>query len=156
MSNFNESDQLKVLVVKLCDQQFGVPVTLIRDIFKPNNLTEVPLSSPEVWGVVNLRGRIVTAIDLRTLLALPARNENEKFMMVALEYETELFSIVVDSVQEVIDLKAEFLESNPSTLVDRLKEMSQGIYKLENELLCILDLKKIIAISTKNCTGEVA
>lgn len=156
MTTVDTQKQLKVLIVKLVDQQFGVPVNLIRDIFKPTNLTAVPLSSPEIWGVINLRGRIVTAIDLRTLLSLPKRQENERFMMVALEYENELFSIVVDSVMEVIDLDGENLEPNPSTLGDRLKEMSQGIYKMEDELMCILDLKKIIMVTTKNCTGEVA
>lgn len=156
MTTMDLHSSFKVLIVKLINQEFGVPISLIRDIFKPTNLTVVPLSSPEIWGVINLRGRIVTAIDLRTLLGLPKRNEDESFMMIALEHENELFSIVVDKVLDVVDLNKNELEPNPSTLEHPLKEVSQGICKLKDDLLCILDLNKILTLTTKNCTQEVA
>ena len=149
-----ERNNHQLLIVQVNQQPFGIPVLQIRDIFKPSNLTPVPLSSPEILGVANLRGRIVTTIDLRTILNLSPRESGTKIMMVAVEHDGELYSLVADEVHEVMNLSSDDMEENPTTLDDRLKSISQGIYKLDKTLLCVLDIHKILGISGDNHYGE--
>ena len=141
-----DSDTKEFVTVQIADQLFGLRVTDIRDVFALKHLTPVPGSRPEIAGVLNLRGRILTAIDLRRRLGLPARPQGYAGMMaVGVEYNGEAFGILVDGVGEVLRLSDSACEPNPVNLDPNWKTISQGVYRLENKLLITLDISCLFA-----------
>ena len=129
------------------DQLCGIPVANVRDIVVTPAMTRIPLASPEIAGSLNLRGRIVTAIDLRRRLHLPPRDDGKAGMSVVVERQGELYSLVVDSVREVIELDDHRLEPNPPTLAAAWQEFSTGIYQMNADLLVVLNIERLLALS---------
>src|SRR5262245_60386475 len=102
-SNEATNEQLtEYVTVIIGDQLFGLPISRVQDVFVPERLTRVPLSPPEVAGVLNLRGRIVTAIDMRRRLDLAKRPEGQPVMAVGIEVRNECYGLLVDAVGEVL------------------------------------------------------
>ncbi len=132
------------LTVMIADQMFGIPVMQIQDVLREQKLTQIPLASKEVAGSMNLRGRIVTAIDVRRRLELPDRDKNESSMSVVVEHENELFSLIIDCVGDVLSLKNNALKKNPGTLNPVWGDISTGIYQLDKNLLVIMDVAKLL------------
>lgn len=127
-------------------QLFGIPVLVVRDILGPQRLTSIPLAAVEIAGALNLRGRIVTAIDLRRRLGLePA--DRKKSMSVVVDHEGELYSLLIDEVGEVLNAPADAFEPNLPTLEPRWREASVGIFRLRDELLVILDVDRLLNFS---------
>jgi purine-binding chemotaxis protein CheW len=142
------SDEERVFVtLTVADQLCGVPVLGVRDILGEHKITRIPLAPPEIAGSLNLRGRIVTAVDLRRRLRLPEPAANEPRMSVVAEQGGELYALLVDQVSEVMSLKASAFERNPPTLPQAWAEFSTGIYRLDNRLLVVLDVGKLLALS---------
>jgi purine-binding chemotaxis protein CheW len=135
------------VTMTIADQLFGVPVLQVRDVLGPQRLTRIPLAPPEVAGSLNLRGRIVTAIDVRTRLSLQPRNDGKKSMCVVVDLGGELYSLVVDGVGEVMRLAKEGFEANPPTLDPHWRGVSKGIYRLKDQLLVLLDVVELMKIS---------
>lgn len=135
------------VTVRIGEQLFGVPVTEIREVFSPQGVTPVPRAPEEIAGLLNLRGRIVTAIDARRRLGLPPRNKDAECMALGMEHGTELFGILVDEVGEVMRLSADTLEAVPAHLDGRWRAVLTGVHRLDGELLAALDMKKLIAAS---------
>jgi len=132
------------LTVMIGDQVFGIPVLQIEDVLGPQKVTRVPLAPPEVSGSLNLRGRIVTAINVRKRLGLPDNEKSAKAMSVVVEHEGELFSLVIDQVGDVLALTSDTYENNPATLNPTWRDISAGIYRLEDKLLIIIDVPKLL------------
>jgi len=136
------------------DQLFGIPVLEVRDVLASQRITRVPLAPPEVAGSLNLRGRIVTAIDIRTRIGLAEQSEEEiagkPRMSVVVDHGGELYSLMVDSVGEVLSLSAANFERNPATLDARWREVSAGIYRLDGSLLVVLDVTRLLDISSRS------
>ncbi len=154
MKNAND-DLLKVekhsdfVTLMIENQLFGIPVLQVQDVLRDVRVTRVPLSPPEIAGNLNLRGRIVTAIDMRRRLSMTPRGADEKFMNVVVEQKNELYSLIVDRVGEVLSLPDANFERNPPTLDRNLREVSRGIYQLDNRLLVILDIPALLAVFEK-------
>lgn len=127
-------------------QLFGIPVLEVHDVFVPSKLAHVPMAPPEVAGVLNLRGRIVTAIDLRQRLGFELRDAGVSVMAVVIEYQGEPYSLLVDAVGEVLSLEASSFERNPSNLDVKLRDVSDGIFRLEDKLMVVIQLDKIIQL----------
>lgn len=127
-------------------QLFGIPVLTVQDVLGEQRITRVPLALPEVAGTLNLRGRIVTAIDMRRRLGLEARPPEITGMNVVVDRAGELYSLIVDSVGEVLSLDADLYERNPSTLEAGWREFSVGVYRLQNELMVVLDVAQLLNI----------
>jgi purine-binding chemotaxis protein CheW len=136
------------VTVHIGGQLFGVEVCEIREVFSPQDVTPVPRAPAEIAGLMNLRGRIVTAVDARSRLGLPARGEDEPVMALGLEQGSELFGVLVDEVGEVMRLKADTLESSPAHLDPKWRALLKGVHRLENELLAILDVRALITWRT--------
>ena len=132
------------LIIHIGSQKFGVPVLQIQDVLGPQSITPIPLAPRGVAGALNLRGRIVTTIDVRESLNLKDISETSRNMSVVVEHDQELYSLVIDNVGDVLDLDDSLYENNPPTLEPGLKDVSSGIYRLENELLIILDVSKLL------------
>jgi len=128
-------------------QLFGVPVLDVHDVFVPTKLAHVPMAPSEVAGVLNLRGRIVTAIDLRQRLSFEPRQPNDPTMAVVIEHHGEPYSLLVDAVGEVLSLQEASYERNPANLDPKLRDISGGIYRLDGKLMVVLELDKIIQLS---------
>jgi purine-binding chemotaxis protein CheW len=125
-------------------QMFGLPIGRVQDVFKPTNVTRVPLAGPQIAGVLNLRGRIVTAIDMRNLLDLHSRETGRAPMAIGIEFKSESFGLLVDAVGEVLRLPAAEREPNPINLDRKLARVSAGVYRLEGQLLVVLDIDRVL------------
>lgn len=123
-------------------QLCGIPVLAVRDVLGPQAITRIPLAPPEVAGSLNLRGRIVTAIDLRRRLGVGSAPADS--MSVVVEHQGELYSLLVDAVGEVLRLDAESRERNPPTLASEWRTLSAGIFRLSGELLVVLDVAAVL------------
>ena len=135
--------------VTISDQLFGIPVLQVQDVLGSQRITRIPLAPAEVAGSLNLRGRIVTAIDIRTRLGLPARAEGKQAMSVVVDYGGELYSLLVDSVGEVLSLDGTEAERNPATLDPVWRELSAGIFRLDGKLLIVLDVARVLDFSSR-------
>ncbi len=140
------SDHDEFVTVMIEDQWFGIPVLTVQDVLGTQRIAPVPLAPPGVAGSLNLRGRIVTAVDPRVRLGLPQRDDRASMMSVVVEYGGELYSLLIDTVGEVLDLPEDRFERNPATLDDRWRGVSAGIYRLDDRLLVVLDVARLLEI----------
>lgn len=135
----------RALVSVVCGGQlFGIEVAHVRDVLAPPPMTRVPLAPAGVAGLLNLRGRIVVALDLRTRLGLAAAPGDARRMSVVVEYKGELYSLLIDSVGEVLRLEGDAAEPNPVTLDPAWRDVSAGIYRLDGALLVELDIAAVL------------
>jgi purine-binding chemotaxis protein CheW len=132
------------VTMTLGGQLFGIPVLQVQDVLAPQKITRIPLAPPEVAGSLNLRGRIVTTIDVRTRLNLPPLEDKRKGMSIVVEHAGELYSLMVDQVGEVMSLPNSDYEHSPPTLDPRWREVSTGIYRLNEKLLVVLDVARLL------------
>lgn len=139
---FHETEDF--VTFRIAEQLFGIPVLKVQDILSTQRITRVPLAPPEIAGSLNLRGRIVTAIDVRLRLGLAPRDTDATAMSIVVEHDGDLYSLLVDSVGEVLALSAEDYEQNPPTMDARLRGHSNGIYRLNGELLVVLDVARLL------------
>lgn len=125
-------------------QLLGVPVRHVQEALNPQAIAAVPRARPEVAGLLNLRGQIVTAVDLRRRLGLPAKKDGEPAMNVVVRHEGEGFSLLVDEVGDVIDAPADSMEPPPRTLDARYKSVTRGVFRLEDRLFVVLDVARVL------------
>ena len=125
-------------------QLFGIPVLQIQDVLSSYQITPIPLAPPEITGSLNLRGRVVTAIDVRLRLGLAARPKEAESMSIVAENEGELYSLMVDSVGEVLALSQSAYERNPPTLDAKFRTFADSIYRLDKQLLVVLDVNRLL------------
>ena len=144
----NQDTQVLVTLT-VAGQLCGIPVLAVRDILGEQTITRIPLAPLEIAGSLNLRGRIVTAIDLRRRLRLPAADAGKARMSVVAEQGGELYALLVDQVSEVLSLDASLFERNPPTLDKIWAEFSTGIFRLDGRLLVVLDVGRLLALSTE-------
>lgn len=136
---------------KVAGQLFGIPVLRVQDILKPERIAPVPLAPKEVMGSINLRGRIVTVIDVRTRLSLPLREEdNAGNMGVTVEQDNDLYTLLVDEIGDVIGLSRDCYEKNPGTLDPLWREFTGGVFRLDEELMVVLDIDRLLDLAPKN------
>ncbi len=138
------TDMTQYVTVMIGGQLFGIPINKVHDVFMPDSITRVPMSVSEIQGVLNLRGRIVTAIDMRELLGLDKRDQDAPTMAVGIEYKGESYGFIIDNVGEVLNLSDESRETNPTNLNRNWTSISGGVHRLEGELMVILDVEKVL------------
>ena len=138
------ADHRDFVSVTIADQLFGIPVLQVQDVLGTQRITRIPLAPAEVAGSLNLRGRIVTAIDIRVRLRLPPRTEGKQAMSVVVDHGGELYSLLVDSVGEVLSLEPTELAAPPGALPERWADSVRAVCQLERELLLILDAPTLL------------
>jgi len=138
------ADFTEFVTLTIAGQLFGLPISRVQDVFKPSRITRVPLAGPEFAGVLNLRGRIVTAIDMRNRLELQRREAGSAPMAIGIEAKGESFGLLVDAVGEVLKLADDEREANPVNLDRKLAAVSAGVYRLEDQLLVVLDIDRVL------------
>lgn len=138
----------KVVQTRIQHQLFGFEVSRVQDVLQKQEYTPIPLAQREVLGMINLRGRIVTIISLRNLLGLSDAAKEEASNNIVVEQDGDLYSFVVDSVAEIIDVGDEQLRRPPDNLSSHWKELSAGIYPSDKELMVVLDVDRVFAMLT--------
>lgn len=134
---------------------FGVEVLRVQEVIRYQQMTSVPLAPRMIEGLINLRGQIVTAIDLRRRLGLPVRESGELPMNVVVRSDDGAVSLLVDEIGDVVEIEDDNYERAPETLTGIARDLINGVYKLKERLLLILDTEKTISISTStNRPGE--
>ena len=129
-------------------QLFGLPIAGVQDVFVPDRLTSVPLAPPEIAGVLNVRGRILTIIDMRRRLELEVLEESRRTLVVGIEHKGESYGLLVDRVGEVLKLPARSFEDNPINFDRTLAQVSAGVHRLDGKLMVVLDLDRVLVLGT--------
>jgi purine-binding chemotaxis protein CheW len=155
-------DVREFVTFHIAGQLFGIPVLIVQDILLPERIASIPLAPPEVRGSINLRGRIVTVIDVVKQIEGDATDDDvvaavvdEKpkvrshMMGVTVEQHNELYTLLVDSVGDVISLSKKNYEGNPSTLDPLWREFASGVYRLDNHLMVVLDVERLLDIKKR-------
>jgi len=135
----------------LGDRYFGIDVLKVQEIVRHQPLTKVPLAHSMVKGLINLRGQIVTAIDLRERLSMPAGPEGLEPINVVVRTDDGAVSLLVDEIGDVLEVAEEQFERPPETLQGAARDAIRGAYKLPDRLLVILDPVRIVSLpDTRN------
>ena len=130
-------------------QLFGLPISRVQDVFMPERVTRVPLSSREIAGVLNLRGRIVTVIDMRARLGLPKTSDGKPPMAVGVDLRGESYGLLIDQIGEVLRLAEDSREENPVNLDPRMAKLAGGVHRLDGHLMVILDIDRVLELASK-------
>ncbi|MFG1421480.1 chemotaxis protein CheW [Roseixanthobacter liquoris] len=131
------------VTVRIGPQLFGLPIEAVQEVFVPDHITHVPLCIPQIEGVLNLRGRIVTMVNMRRLLGLP--DGGRASMAVGIEHKGESYGLIIDSMGEVMMLDHASREANPTNLDPQWAGLATGVHRLPSELLLVLDVELALA-----------
>ena len=129
---------------KLDGHLFGVEVETVQEVIRYQETTRVPLAPGSIGGLINLRGQVITALDLRSRLGMPERPEGQLPMNVVVRTEDGAVSLLVDQIGEVIETDARHFELSPDTVTAKARELIRGAYKLDNTLLLALDVPRTV------------
>jgi len=139
----------ELVSIMLAGKGFGIPVGEVRDVLAPPPMTPIPLAPAEVAGALNLRGRIVVAIDLRKRLGLAPAPEGAAQMCVVVEFAGELYSFLVDRVGDVLRPEDDAIEHGTSVLDPAWRQIAAGICRLDHGLLVILDVGRAVDLGAR-------
>ena len=148
----HESGTASFVTFEVAGQMFGVLVTKVQDILTPDAIAPVPDGPAEVKGLINLRGKIVTVIDLRTRLGVghDTAANRRRGMCVTVENDGESYALFVDRVGDVVTLPHSLREDSPATLDALWRDLSDGVYRERDRLLVVLDVERLLAIRSKS------
>jgi purine-binding chemotaxis protein CheW len=132
----------------------GLDVRKVQEVIRYQEMTRVPLAPPIVRGLINLRGQIVTAIDLRRRLELTERPSDQLPVNVVVQTDDGAISLLVDEVGDVLEVQEQLFEPPPDTLQGTARELIRGAYKLPEHLLLILDTDRTVALSAITNSNE--
>jgi purine-binding chemotaxis protein CheW len=140
------SDDIQLVSVRIDNQLIGLPITSVRDVFSIHAMTPVPRADRAVCGLVNLRGHIVTILDLGSLIGsrAGARKEAGEPMAVGVEWQGEVFGLVVDEIGDVLSLRADSSEPLPANMSSTWSRFTRRVHKLERELMIEIDLAVLL------------
>ena len=144
VDNADES-VLQCVTFRLEDEIYGIDVMKVQEVLKLTDIAPVPGAPDYVLGIINLRGNVVTVIDTRKRLNLSPREPDDATRIVIIEVEGQVVGMLVDSVAEVVDLRASEVESAPNVGNDESSKYIQGVASLEGELLILVDLDKLLS-----------
>jgi len=156
-SGKNESGELLQLVsFKIGNEEFGVDILKVQEINKMVPITKVPNSPEFVEGVINLRGKVIPIVDLRTRLGLQKVEKNKDTRIIVVDVESRIIGFIVDSVSEVLRIPMNITEAPPALTTGIDSEFIKSVGKLEDRLLILIDLDKILSAAEKREIASVA
>ncbi len=124
---------------------FGVDVTLVQEIMRVRSITPVPLSAPEIAGLINLRGEVLTAVDLRIRFGLDSAESSTNPVNIVVRVDDEPISLLVDAIDGVVEVSNLPFEATPSTVDEKARDLILGAYTLPDRLLLALDARKVLS-----------
>ncbi len=125
---------------------FGVDVSLVQEVVRLQQMTPVPLASPEIAGLINLRGEVLTAIDLRARLGLPPSDGVREPVNIVVRVDDEPVSLLVDEIGGVLEVSQVPFEQTPATVDERVRDLLLGAYTLPDRLLLALNAKRVLDV----------
>jgi len=140
------ADTRQLCTFVLEDLLFGIDVKHVQEVIRYQEMTAVPLAPSIIRGLINLRGQIVTAIDMRARFGLGSRKDDELPMNVVVRTADGVVSMLVDEIGDVLEVEERSFERTPETLAARFREHVRGVYKLEGQLLLLLDAERVAAV----------
>jgi purine-binding chemotaxis protein CheW len=146
-SETSEGTVAEYVTALIGGQLFGLPISRVQDVFMPERLTRVPLASSEIAGVLNLRGRIVTVVNMRARLGLPKAAEGQPPMAVGVDLRGESYGLLIDEIGEVLRLPDDSREENPVNLDARMAKLAGGVHRLDGQLMVVLDVERVLEIA---------
>lgn len=126
---------------------FGVEVLRVQEVLRYQEMTPVPRAADVIEGLINLRGQIVTAIDMRRRLHLPPRDDDQTPMNIVVRTEDGAVSLLVDEIGDVLDVDAAAYERPPENLDPAARDLIRGVYKLNDRLMLVLDAERTVDLS---------
>lgn len=141
VNSTHSSEQFSTFFI--ANRMYGIPVRKVQEIVKPMDLTSVPLAPAYVRGLINLRGQVTTAIGLRELFDI-SDEAPEHLMNVVCRHTGSLVSFQVDEIGDVVQVSQDDFEATPQTIPDQIRQFMHGVYKLNGQLLSIIDVDLII------------
>ncbi|WP_166820382.1 chemotaxis protein CheW [Thalassoroseus pseudoceratinae] len=143
-SNTTSHVSQQYVTFRVADDLYGVPVTVVQEVLNPQRIAKTPKAPPDIAGLLNLRGQIVTAVDLRTYFDLAPLEGDKEPMNVVVRYRDEWFSLLVDEVGEVVDVGKTRMDPVPHSLAASRRGVLRGVLRLEDALLVVLDISCIL------------
>lgn len=137
---------------KVAGEEFAIPVMEVQEVIKPQMVTSIPLAQDEIRGLINLRGQIVTCLSLRKIFK-KEDDLNKDYMNIIVRGNDGFFSLVVDEVTDIIDIKNENIERAPDVMNPNIRKYVDKIYKKDKGLVILLDMKKLLEIKTSTEVG---
>src|ERR1700691_4129042 len=131
----------------VADLFFGIDVLRVQEVLRYQPMTRVPRAPEVIEGLINLRGQIVTAIDMRRRLGLPPRAGNQTPMNMVVRTDEGAVSLLVDEIGDVLDVDQSSYERPPENLDPAARELIRGVYKLKGRLLLVLDAERTAEIT---------
>ena len=125
-------------------QLFGLPISRVQDVFVAERVTRIPLAPPEIAGLVNVRGRILTVIDMWRRLGVAPPTSMRMRLAMGVEQKNESYALLIESIGDVLKLPLQGIENNPPNLEGRLAHLSAGVYRLSKQLLLVLDIDRVL------------
>ncbi|MCL4551830.1 MAG: chemotaxis protein CheW [Bacteroidetes bacterium] len=138
------SEILQLVSFKIGNEEFGVDILNVQEINKMTQITKVPNAPDFVEGVINLRGRIIPVIDLRTRLKLDKKEHDKDTRIIVVEISNKTVGFIVDAVKEVLRVPVNITEAPPEIVTGIDSEFIKSVGKLDDRLLILMDLDKII------------
>lgn len=135
---------VSLVTFTLAEHIYCVDVARVQEVLRPQPRTRVPLAPPAVAGLINLRGQVMTAIDLRTQLRLPAQPEGHEPMVVVIRVPGDPVALLVDAIGSVVEADDTDFEPSPPTLSPEVRELVRGAYKAHDALLLVLHIDRAI------------
>ena len=143
-SQVNDDPVIQWVTFKLAGETYGINVMRVQEVLRYTEIAPVPGASPHVLGIINLRGNVVTVIDTRLRFGLPQGELNDNTRIVNIESNSNVLGILVDSVAEVVYLRASSIESSPNVGQEESARYIQGVSHRDGELLILVDLQKLL------------
>ncbi len=149
--------ELHLVIFKLGSEEFGVEIQNVQEIIRISNITKIPQASGHVKGIINLRGKIIVVINLNVILGFESGEKDENTRIIVAEIGDTVMGFIVDSVSEVIRLPSKNVEPAPSMIANKIgTEYLRGVGKIDDRLLILLDLDKILSTDKLNSIRSIS
>jgi purine-binding chemotaxis protein CheW len=156
MSNENSSSEQQLVVFDLSGKAYGISIESVREIIRLQEITEVPRAPSFVEGVINLRGKVIPVVDLRSRFGLEAKERDQDNRIVNVDIGGHEIGMVVDAVTEVLRISSNLVEPPSNVITTADSGYLRGIAKLDDRLIILLDLEQVLSTDEQAEIGEVA
>lgn len=149
-----DAEEIQLVVFELANESYGVEISRVQDINRMQEITEIPHAPESVVGVINLRGRVIPVVDLRTRFGMPSAEHTKSTRIVVVHMGEEPIGMIVDAVSQVLRIPTKIIEAPSPVLASVDSKYLLGIAKLEEELVVLLDLDYVLSKDEKEFIGE--
>lgn len=150
-----DADLIQLVTFRIGEEEFGVDILAVQEIIRTMAITKVPKAPGFVEGVINLRGKVIPIVDLRKRFGLPGRPHDKHTRMIVIQLGTMVVGFMVDSVSEVLRIPANTIDAPPAVVSGLESDYISGVGKLEDRLLIMLDLHRLLSSEEREALSKV-